>query len=47
MICPFKVQENILPILEDFNLWLEEMSRKYDIPKEDVQELIKIMLSQR
>ena len=33
-------QEDLLSIAEDFNKWLKEMADKYDIDKDDIQEII-------
>jgi hypothetical protein len=38
------LRENLFDLLEDFNKWLEDMSEKYGMDKDDIQALIKQFL---
>ena len=37
-------KEDLIHIAEDFNKWLEDMAEKYNLDKNDVQDLIKQFL---
>lgn len=37
--------EDLITIAEKFNDWLEELSRTYNLSKDDIQELIKQFLN--
>lgn len=39
-----EMQQKLISIAEDFDKWLEEMAKKYNMPKDDVQALIKQFL---
>ena len=36
--------DTLISIAEEFNEWLEDISKKYNIDKDDVQEVIKSLL---
>lgn len=37
--------EDLIDLAEDFNKWLDEMSEKYGVNKDDIQYLIKQLLT--
>ena len=39
-----ELQQKLLSIAEDLNEWLEEMEKKYHMPKDDIQALIRQLL---
>lgn len=43
----FTMLKNVVKVIqigEEFSKWLEEMSERYDMDKDDIQELIKQLL---
>ena len=39
-----KMQNDLISLMEDFVKWIADMSEKYSIPEEDIQDLIKQFL---
>ena len=39
-----EMQQKLISIAEDFDKWLEEMAKKYNMPKDEIQALIKQFL---
>ena len=39
-----ELQAKMLSIAEDFDSWLEEMAEKYNMPKDEIQALIRQFL---